>query len=57
MCLLCFVLRFTCTHCTYKIYKDNLASLCKHYKIHLNHHDALSDSLACAELYLKHLKK
>ena len=42
-------------HCTYKIYKDNLASLCKQYKIPLNHHDALSDSLACAELYKLHL--
>jgi DNA polymerase-3 subunit epsilon len=38
-------------HCTYKIYKDNLASLCKEHKIKLNHHDALSDALACAELF------
>lgn len=44
-------------HCTYKIYRKNLASLCKEYKIPLNHHDALSDSLACAELYKLHLNK
>ncbi|MDP4268285.1 MAG: 3'-5' exonuclease [Bacteroidota bacterium] len=42
-------------HCTYKIYNDNLASLCNTYKIPLNHHDALSDARACAELFLKHL--
>jgi len=44
-------------HCTYKIFGDNLASLCKQYKIPLNHHDALSDAMACAELYKIHLKK
>jgi DNA polymerase III subunit epsilon len=38
-------------NCTYRIFGDNLASLCKQYKIHLNHHDALSDAMACAELY------
>ena len=43
--------------CTYKIYGQNLASLCAEYKIKLNHHDALSDALACAELYKKHLNK
>jgi len=43
--------------CTYKIYKTNLANLCKEHGISLNHHDALSDAKACAELYLKHLKK
>lgn len=42
--------------CTYKIYKSNLANLCKEHKILLNHHDALSDAKACAELYLKSLK-
>ena len=42
-------------HCTYKIFDDNLASLCKEYKIPLNHHDALSDAMACAELYQIHL--
>ena len=43
--------------CTYKIYKSNLANLCKEYGISLNHHDALSDAKACAELYIKHLSK
>ena len=41
--------------CTYKIFKDNLASLCTKHNISLNHHDALSDAKACAELYLIHL--
>lgn len=43
-------------HCTYKIYKENLKSLCKKHNITLKHHDALSDAKACAELYLKQLK-
>ncbi len=43
-------------YCTYRIFNANLASLCKYYKIPLNHHDALSDAKACAELYLIHLK-
>jgi DNA polymerase-3 subunit epsilon len=42
-------------HCTYKIYRMNLASLCSAYRIALNHHDALSDARACALLFLKHL--
>lgn len=41
--------------CTYKIYRTNLADLCKKHNIPLNHHDALSDAKACAELYLKYL--
>jgi DNA polymerase-3 subunit epsilon len=41
--------------CTYKIYKSNLANLCREHKIPLNHHDALSDARACATLYLKYL--
>jgi DNA polymerase-3 subunit epsilon len=41
--------------CTYKIYKSNLASLCKKFKIQLNHHDALSDAKACGELFKMHL--
>ena len=43
-------------YCTYRIFKSNLASLCSHYKIHLNHHDALSDARSCAELFLIHLR-
>lgn len=41
--------------CTYKIYRSNLATLCQEYNIELNHHDALSDARACAELYLRSL--
>jgi len=44
-------------NCTLKIYKANLASLCKKYNIPLNHHDALSDARACAELYKFHIEK
>lgn len=42
-------------HCTYKIYGEKLDLLCRKYKIPLNHHDALSDAMACAELYKLHL--
>ena len=42
-------------YCTYKIYKSNLANLCKQHNILLNHHDALSDARACAVLYLMSL--
>jgi DNA polymerase-3 subunit epsilon len=41
--------------CTYKIYGRDLATLCREYQIELNHHDALSDALACAELYKMYL--
>jgi DNA polymerase III subunit epsilon len=37
--------------CTLKIYGKGLALCCAEYKISLKHHDALSDALACAELY------
>ena len=43
-------------HCTYRIFKNNLASLCKQYHIHLNHHDALSDAKGCGELFKIHLQ-
>ena len=43
-------------NCTYRLFKDNLASLCSQYNIPLNHHDALSDAKACAELFLIHLQ-
>lgn len=42
--------------CTYRIFKQNLAALCNEYQISLNHHDALSDARACAELFLIHLR-
>ena len=44
-------------HCTYKLYKKNLATLCQEHNISLNHHDALSDANACAELFSLYLLK
>jgi len=44
-------------HCTHRIFGDNLALLCKRYEIQLNHHDALSDARACAELFKLHFTK
>lgn len=44
-------------HCTYQIYREGLASLCKKYNITLNHHNALSDAMACAELFNLHLEQ
>lgn len=44
-------------HCTYKLYKKSLAILCQEHHIPLNHHDALSDANACAELFNLYLKK
>jgi DNA polymerase-3 subunit epsilon len=41
--------------CTYKIYRKKLNLLCAEHRIPLNHHDALSDAYACAELYMRHL--
>ncbi len=42
-------------HDTYKLYRKNLADLCKAHAIPLNHHDALSDALACGELFKRYL--
>lgn len=42
--------------CTRKIFKRGLKYLTLKYKIPLNHHDALSDANACAQLYLRHLR-
>jgi DNA polymerase-3 subunit epsilon len=39
--------------CTLRIYRKSLAVLCVEHRIPLNHHDALSDARACAELYLR----
>jgi len=44
-------------HCTYRLFGDNLASLCQRFEIALNHHDALSDARACARLFQLHLNK
>jgi DNA polymerase-3 subunit epsilon len=43
-------------HCTYKIYGKALKPLCMHYGIELKHHNALSDALACASLFMRYLK-
>ncbi len=43
--------------CTYKIYRSNLATLCEEHDIPLNHHDALSDAKACAELWFRSLNE
>jgi DNA polymerase-3 subunit epsilon len=44
-------------HCTYRIYGEGLAKLCRKYNIQLKHHDALSDARACAELFKIYLKQ
>ncbi|MCB9033157.1 MAG: 3'-5' exoribonuclease [Chitinophagales bacterium] len=41
---------------TYRIFGNKLSSLCEEYKIPLNHHEALSDAMACTALFLIHLK-
>jgi DNA polymerase-3 subunit epsilon len=43
--------------CTYKIFGKGLAACCSEHRISLNHHDALSDAMACAQLYLLHLSR
>jgi len=42
--------------CTCNIYhRKSLNTLCNEFGIPLNHHEALSDARACAELFLRHL--
>ncbi|SHN34719.1 exonuclease domain-containing protein [Mucilaginibacter sp. OK098] len=43
--------------CTYKIFGKGLAACCSDHRIALKHHDALSDAMACAQLYLIHLNR
>jgi DNA polymerase-3 subunit epsilon len=44
-------------HCTCNIYnRQGLKVLCEEYNIKLNHHNALSDAMACAKLFLIHLE-
>ena len=43
-------------HCTYKLYRSNLATCCLKYNIPLKHHEALSDARACAKLFSIHLE-
>jgi DNA polymerase-3 subunit epsilon len=37
---------------TWGIRPTNLANVCRHLDISLNHHEALSDALACAKIFL-----
>ncbi|HBE01977.1 MAG TPA: exonuclease [Spirochaetia bacterium] len=39
---------------TYRIYGMGLADCCLEYNIELNHHNALSDAMACARLFMMH---
>lgn len=43
-------------NCTYQIYSKGLKALCTEYGIPLDHHHALSDALACADLFQKYLQ-
>ena len=43
-------------HCTYKIYGRSLSNLCNTFGIALDHHNAISDAMACAKLFEKHLE-
>lgn len=38
--------------CTYILHRKSLKTLCCEHGIPLNHHDALSDATACAELFM-----
>ena len=38
-------------HCTYQIFRKNLAALCEEHDILLEHHDALSDAMGCGKLF------
>lgn len=42
--------------CTYKLFNKRLNYCCEEFDIPLDHHDALSDARACAELYLRALR-
>lgn len=47
---------FKSINCTMKLYdKQRLVDLCVSYNIPLTHHDALSDTRACAMLYIEYL--
>lgn len=43
-------------HCTYKIFGKGLSKLCEEKGIELQHHNALSDALACSTLFLEYLR-
>jgi DNA polymerase-3 subunit epsilon len=45
-------------YCTCNIFsRQALNTLCDEFEIPLNHHEALSDARACAQLFLIHLLK
>ena len=39
-------------HCTYRLLRGKLSLLYRKYDIPLNHHEALSDALECAHLFM-----
>lgn len=53
--------RFVCTvrlaRSTWSIYPTKLNNVCRHLNIELNHHEALSDALACAQIVIAAEKK
>jgi DNA polymerase-3 subunit epsilon len=44
-------------YCTNRVFGERLEPLCETYNIPLDHHNALSDAKACAELFLIHQNK
>ena len=52
--------KWYCTYRSFRLYvkekKLKLNELCAKYNIQLNHHDALSDSIACAKLFIYYLQ-
>lgn len=44
------------TECTFNLTGAPLNDVCKDFGIELNHHNALSDATACAEIFLRYLK-
>ena len=39
------------------IYPTNLPAVCRHFGIRLNHHDAASDTLACAQIMIRAMQE
>jgi DNA polymerase-3 subunit epsilon len=52
---------FLCTvkisRAMWNIYPTNLANVCSHFNIPLKHHDALSDTEACAQIMIKAIEQ
>ena len=44
-------------HSTYRIFGENLATLCQKYRIPLNYHEALIDAMACDDPFKLYLNK